>query len=384
MRFYDDAGCTVQDTLIRDQIIVGTSNETVREDALKNQWNLTDLTKNGRIIESSAVAVTKIKPEPNFDINKTGKSKEKFICWKCEKQSCSGYDKCKYSKKECPTCRKYGHSPQSRLCKGGKESRDKKCFRKKSNKYTNRTEKDLSTSDESSDTDKSSDDSDYTSTDSSASEPVHTVTKARKRAPKILTLQKKTKKRGGCRRKYGNRTPRFNTFKGYGDFHTTVLINDVEVEALVDTGADVNVISRQNALSLELQWKKSKTKLKPYGSKPLRVCGKLSGTVTFADKSIRSDIFVVKENLESLLSGKTAETLGIISFNTINAVTEQQDSNNIHDTDSKIDEIVKKYPQVFEGIGKCKNRTIQLHLKDDVRPIIQPMRPIPYHLKKEV
>ena len=69
----DDAGCTVQDTLIRDQIIVGTSNETVREDALKNQWNLTDLTKNGRIIESSAVAVTKIKPEPNFDINKTGK-----------------------------------------------------------------------------------------------------------------------------------------------------------------------------------------------------------------------------------------------------------------------------------------------------------------------
>ena len=104
--------------------------------------------------------------------------------------------------------------------------------------------------------------------------------------------------------------------------------------------------------------------------------------MVFADKSIRSDIFVVKENLESLLSGKTAETLGIISFNTINAVTEQQDSNNIHDTDSKIDEIVKKYPQVFEGIGKCKNRTIQLHLKDDVRPIIQPMRPIPYHLKK--
>ena len=91
------------------------------------------------------------------------------------------------------------------------------------------------------------------------------------------------------------------------------MINDVEVEALVDTGADVNVISRQNALSLGLQWKKSKTKLKPYGSKPLRVCVKLSGTVAFADKSIRSDIFVVKENLESLLSGKTAVKL-LVSY----------------------------------------------------------------------
>ena len=39
------ADCTVKKLLIRDQILVGTNNETIRQEALKNQWELDDLLK---------------------------------------------------------------------------------------------------------------------------------------------------------------------------------------------------------------------------------------------------------------------------------------------------------------------------------------------------
>ena len=44
--------------------------------------------KNGCIIESSAVAVTKIKPEPNFDINKTRKYSKNYkeSTWKLKEK----------------------------------------------------------------------------------------------------------------------------------------------------------------------------------------------------------------------------------------------------------------------------------------------------------
>ena len=58
------------------------------------------------------------------------------------------------------------------------------------------------------------------------------------------------------------------------DFHTEVTINESKVKVLIDTGADVNVISREEAISLGLVWEKCKIKLRPYGSKPLKVCGK--------------------------------------------------------------------------------------------------------------
>ena len=57
----------------RDQIIVGTYNEAIKEDGLKNQWDLANLTQNGRTIESSAVALTEIKPDLKFNGNKACK-----------------------------------------------------------------------------------------------------------------------------------------------------------------------------------------------------------------------------------------------------------------------------------------------------------------------
>ena len=43
--------------------------------------------------------------------------------------------------------------------------------------------------------------------------------------------------------------------------------------------------------------------------------------------------------------------------------------------------IITKYPSVFHGLGKMKAESIQLHIKPNASPVIQPPRPIPSHLK---
>ena len=55
--------CNVMDTLVRDQIIIGCTNTEIRKNALKNQWNLEDLMKNGRALEAATWGAQQIRQE---------------------------------------------------------------------------------------------------------------------------------------------------------------------------------------------------------------------------------------------------------------------------------------------------------------------------------
>ena len=52
--------------------------------------------------------------------------------------------------------------------------------------------------------------------------------------------------------------------------------------------------------------------------------------------------------------------------------------------DQRIREIIQEYQSVFQGEGKLKNTQVKLHIKDNVQPVMQPQRRIPYHLRKAV
>ena len=45
------------------QIISGTNNDHIRDEGMKKQWQLDDLVKEGRIIESGAIAASEIKKD---------------------------------------------------------------------------------------------------------------------------------------------------------------------------------------------------------------------------------------------------------------------------------------------------------------------------------
>lgn len=63
--------------------------------------------------------------------NRREKSVDNFICWKCEENSCLGYQDCKFNKKLFSMCNKRGHSMKSRYCKGAEKHLEKENKMKK-------------------------------------------------------------------------------------------------------------------------------------------------------------------------------------------------------------------------------------------------------------
>ena len=53
-------------------------------------------------------------------------------------------------------------------------------------------------------------------------------------------------------------------------------------------------------------------------------------------------------------------------------------------SDENIAKIVKKFPKVFEGVGKLKNKQIELVIDQEVQPVAQQQRRIPFHLRDKV
>ena len=47
-------------------------------------------------------------------------------------------------------------------------------------------------------------------------------------------------------------------------------------------------------------------------------------------------------------------------------------------------EILKKYDETMQGIGKLKDVEIKLDIDSTVKPVVQPTRRIPFHIRKQV
>ena len=52
--------CSAEEFVIRDQIVIGTNNEVIREKVMLKNWNLQELRKNGMKYESAAAGEEKI------------------------------------------------------------------------------------------------------------------------------------------------------------------------------------------------------------------------------------------------------------------------------------------------------------------------------------
>ena len=97
-------------------------------------------------------------------------------------------------------------------------------------------------------------------------------------------------------------------------YRIKVMIKEQIVPVYIDTGADVCVMSQQNANRLNLDIQETKMKIRPYGSRPKKCIGEYTGTVRQGDRIANAIIYIVKDKVETLLSGPVSEELGIISF----------------------------------------------------------------------
>ena len=120
-------------------------------------------------------------------------------------------------------------------------------------------------------------------------------------------------------------------------------------------------------------------KIYRYQSKvPLGILGKFSTTLESETKKLRFKFYVVKGSSGSLLTCKTSPDLSLLQ-------TVQQ----VKLLPSKLEagtpsRLLAEYDDLFHGLGKLKNYQIKLHIDEEVPPVPQPHRSVPFHVRKQL
>ena len=195
--------------------------------------------------------------------------------------------------------------------------------------------------------------------------------------------------------------------------HANVIVNGQNVHFLIDTGATVDIIDANTfeKLRKKVSLQKSTTKIYAYRFQtPLPLKGQFQATLESKKRYTVSQIYVIDGAGGNLLSAKTAQDLAFVQLaNKIPSLPDQEqtdhhknatqsppppttrESNPVQNNtsmprakDQKTQEIINKYSTVFEGQGKLNNQQIKLHIRDDVNPVMQPQRRIPYHIRQDV
>ena len=151
---------------------------------------------------------------------------------------------------------------------------------------------------------------------------------------------------------------------------------------LIDSGASCNVIDQATwevlKKSAQCESKKSNKNLFAYGQKDrIEVIGTFVSEIVceISGNSCVDEFTVVKGPGRSLLGKNTAEKLGVLR------VGPDVCSLTVEGSDADIRE---KYREVFTGVGKLKDFQLKLHIKDDVTPVAQPVRRLPFGLRAKV
>ena len=61
-----------------------------------------------------------------------------------------------------------------------------------------------------------------------------------------------------------------------------------------------------------------------------------------------------------------------------------QSSANAVAPDQTLDQLLRQYDDIFQGVGKLKGYQFQVHVDQDVQPVAQPPRRVPFHICKQV
>ena len=192
-----------------------------------------------------------------------------------------------------------------------------------------------------------------------------------------------------------------------------IKVNNKFVYMHVDSGAEANIMNEgcYSKLDPKPKLKSTSVKLKPYKSKPIPCKGYFTAEVA-ANGLNKKDvkIYVTEGNEGRNLLGKyTAFELNILEIN-LQAISQQGEERDKGrkvehlsyeemkkhlsskeeglkvlkrikcegNEEDMVDALKKEFPTVFKGIGKHRFREVKLIADEDVKPMIQPMRRIPF------
>ena len=240
----DHEDCTVESTAIRDQIIIGTTHDKIREEALKNSRDLQKLRREGMQIESATKGVDELSGENpinkmgkysyrNMNKKPQGKPKACYYCGQEIKASVIEHvQKCRARTSKCNFCNATRHYES--VC------------RKK------RAIKELKSED----------------LEESQQDDAYNIN--------IFRITEKSQHQ-----------PQYDVKHHKDDFKVQLVVNNSLATALADTGASISVCGKKEAKQWNLVQKMVNTnaKIKPYDSPAIPVAGIAKCAVTFGSST---------------------------------------------------------------------------------------------------
>ena len=160
-----------------------------------------------------------------------------------------------------------------------------------------------------------------------------------------------------------------------GQGRIDVAVGGIPLRMLIDSGAVTHIVDRDTWETLKssrimCDSYKCDRKLYAYeSSNPLPVLGRFTAKVklTHTDET-EGEFIVIDESGQPLLGRETATELGVLKLG-VNSIREY---------------MIDEFPECFKGVGKLRDYKVKLHVKDDVKPIIQPLRRPPYSLRNKI
>ena len=386
--------CTVEDVMIKDQVLFGTREVEIRKSALKEDWDLATLAKKGRAMEASDRGAAAIKQEPpeevkrmkpgkysrknsKFQPRKSGSSSQRKDapptkhgkppprqCKHCSDRRCDGEKNCRGKNGTCFACGQHGHFMGAEMCKKRKQHSRRSRKVDFEDSSSSGSEEDYFSDHNSTQPDSSEDDEE---------ERPHTESEKRDKGVARVFSRLSTIRRVG-----GRRYP--NLWRTKSRYTINVVIKERSVPVFCDTGADVCIMSEANARRLKLDVVPTAMTIRPYGSKAQRCKGETICTVMFNDNVATTKFYILSAKVETLLSGAVSEELGIISMHPTGSDKEARTSR-VSETKSRI---ISKFPTIFKGTGTMKNYKVKFYVDEEVPPVYQPARPIPFHLRSKM
>ncbi|XP_028411669.1 uncharacterized protein K02A2.6-like [Dendronephthya gigantea] len=372
---------------IKMQIVCNGTSSRLRKKALKeSNYSLKDMLIDGRKSETSIAQASGMEEKfKDVQLNQVEKRPAEAMCYNCGFAYPHGDRPCPAANSTCNACGIIGHF--SRVCRKKQSRRfPKSQLPKESPRRREQSKEQLKS------------ESKQKNHARAVNKHLDSSTETSSEDDYVYTVKNKT--------------------KDHPKTKTNIRINSTNINFIVDTGATVDVIDSQtyDRLKSSVKLCKSATQIFAYGSdKPLPLKGQFQATLESNKRYTVSVIHVVEGGSGNLLSAKTAQDLALIQL--VNKVTELETplkpkvskpeviSKNMENTgksnkstdksqpalastpkcaDKDIQEIIDKYANVFVGEGKLNTQQVGLHINKNIKPVVQPQRRIPYHIRKDV
>ena len=168
--------------------------------------------------------------------------------------------------------------------------------------------------------------------------------------------------------------------------YTRVTVLGHSFKAMVDTGASINVLDKETFEKLpEIALEKTKTRAFAYDTeKPVKFLGKFHAVIETRKRYAVTTFYVVDNNTAgNLISADTAQELGLVTLH-LNKISSHNKSSTPVTNDGKLNKVLEKHSSVFKGLGKLKDNAVKLNIDENVIPVAEPQRRIPFHIREKV